>query len=251
MKAVLIRSVDPGRIVDLSHDLRPHAVVEAAFLVRAMAERFPPGTIHVVVVDPGVGGRRAGLAIECADGSLLVGPDNGVLWPLAEALGFRRAVRLAPVSGLGAARAGTTFDGRDLFAPAAAALAAGRRITALGPPQSPEVLRLPTPTLRPDTATGEIVHIDRFGNLITNLPSDTVPAEVHRMLVRVGRGRNRRLPRATSYEALGPGRLGVIGSSFGLLELSVSHGRAEERLGARVGTPVRIDWRRRHTAGER
>ena len=98
MKGVLARALPPGTVVDLVLDLRPHAIEEAAFLLRHMAPTFPPGTVHVAVVDPGVGGRRAPIAVACREGSFLVGPDNGVLGPLAEVLGVRRVVRLEPAA---------------------------------------------------------------------------------------------------------------------------------------------------------
>ncbi len=242
MKAVLLRTVRPEQLVDLTHDLRPHAIGEAAFVLRAMARGFPPGTVHLVVVDPGVGGRRAGVAIACKDGSYLVGPDNGVLYPLAEALGLRRAVRLEPTRFAPHSRVGATFDGRDLFAPAAALLARGAPISRLGPPHVATPLRIPRPVRRPGGADGEVVHVDRFGNLLTNVPTDWVPRGARRVSLRVGRRPARSLPFVGSYEALGRRRLGVLGSSFGLLELAVALGRAESRLGIGFGAAARFRW---------
>lgn len=242
MKAVLARQIDPGRTVDLAHDLPAHGVAEAAFLVRAMARGFPAGSVHVVVVDPGVGGRRAPLAIECRDGSYLVGPDNGVLYPLAEELGIRRAVRLEPARWRSASRVGTTFDGRDIFAPAAARLARGAPISELGAPHEPTPLHLPGAVRTPGGARGEVLHPDRFGNLITSVPSAWVPAGVRSLRCRLGGALPLPLPRARSYEALGPGRAGVLDSSFGLLEISVKEGRADRRFHARAGTRVALEW---------
>lgn len=249
MKGVLARSMEPGRVVDLAHDLPAHAVKEAAFLVRVMARGFPRGTVHVVVVDPGVGGRRAPIAIECTDGSYLVGPDNGVLFPLAEELGIRRTVRLVPTTGWRSPRVGTTFDGRDIFAPAAALLAGGTSLSELGRPHVPRRLRLPDAVRVRTGAKGEILHDDRFGNLITNVPSAWLPARVRSVRCRVGAASPRRLPRAPSYEALGPGRAGVLASSFGLLEVTVAGGRADRRFRAGTGTPVEFDWSPRHRVG--
>jgi len=243
MKAVLAHRLPPGWVVDLTHDLRPHAVEEAAFVVRAMAERFPAGSVHVVVVDPGVGGRRAPVAVECRDGSALVGPDNGVLIPLAEALGGGRAYRIDPTRLGTSARLGTTFDGRDIFAPAAAHLARGASPDALGPPTT-----LARPRANPARrvaggGVGAIAHVDRFGNLVTDVPTDWVPPGVATLGVRVA-GARRQLPFVTSYEAGGRGRLVALGSSFGSLELAVVEGRAVDRLGAAVGAPVRFLWRK-------
>jgi S-adenosyl-L-methionine hydrolase (adenosine-forming) len=249
MKAVLARSVSPGRLVDLTHDLPAHSVAEAAFVLRAMAVGFPPGTVHLAVIDPGVGGRRAPIVIACRDGSRLVGPDNGVLYPLALALGIRSVHRLSLRRGDAPHRVGTTFDGRDLFAPAAARLAQGAPPARMGPSHRPRPYRVPQPEIRPHSARGQVVHVDRFGNLITNVPSKAVPGGVRRLTVKVGRAPRRLLPLGSSYEALGTGRLGVLGSSFGSLEVSVARGRADRRTHARVGTRVRFAWGPRVRAG--
>jgi S-adenosyl-L-methionine hydrolase (adenosine-forming) len=242
MKAVLARRRPPGTVIDLAHDLRSHAVGEAAFLFRAMAVGFPAGTVHVAVIDPGVGGRRAPIVVECEDGSSLVGPDNGVLMPLAEALGDPRAYRVDPDRLGGAGRVGTTFDGRDIFAPTAALLAEGTRASRLGTPIQPRHYAVPEPRVARLSARGEVVHEDRFGNLITNIPTETVPARTRRVAVRFGTGPARALRFATSYESLLRGRIGCLGSSFGLLEVAVAEGSAARRLRAGVGSPVEIRW---------
>lgn len=237
MKAVLARSIPPGRVVDLAHDLPAHAVGEAAFVVRAMAVGFPAGTVHVVVVDPGVGGHRQPIVVACQDGSYLVGPDNGVLAPLADTLGVaavrRIDRRMAP-------RVGTTFDGRDVFTPAAAHLATGGRLHDLGPPAEMRGLTLPLARRAGNELRGEVLHVDHFGNLVSNVPTEWVPSGTHALQVRIGRSRFVRLPRSSSYEALGPGRPGILGSSFGTLELAVAEGRAADRFRARAGTPLRF-----------
>ncbi|HTT15693.1 MAG TPA: SAM-dependent chlorinase/fluorinase [Thermoplasmata archaeon] len=241
MKAVLARRLPPGLVVDLVHDLAPHDVREAGFLVRAMGQGFPAGTVHLVVVDPGVGGRRAPIAVACRDGSALVGPNNGVLEPLARALGRPRAYRLSPERlPTPAARVGTTFDGRDLFAPAAAAIALGTRPAALGPPIALRALARAEPRRGRGVLRGEIVHVDRFGNLVTNLPSGWAPPPGRSLTVTLGGRRIGRLPVTTHYEALGQGRAGILGSSFGLLEIAVREGRAAERFRARVGLAVTL-----------
>ncbi len=237
MKAVLLRSVGASRLVDLSHDLPPHGTLEAAFLLRAMASGFPPGTVHLVVVDPGVGGRRAPLAVACSDGSVLVGPDNGVLMPLARAFGGPRAFRLDPARLGVRRRVGTTFDGRDLFAPAAALLANGAEPGALGTPLSPVESPLPEPRRSARRLAGTVVHVDRCGNVITNLPSAWVPPGVRRLFVEWGR-RTRRLPWTLSYDAVAPGEPLALGSSFGTVEIARNRGSASERFGLCVGDPV-------------
>ncbi|HYA11277.1 MAG TPA: SAM-dependent chlorinase/fluorinase, partial [Thermoplasmata archaeon] len=198
MKAVLAHDLPPGTVIDLAHDLRPHALGEAAFVVRAMAARFPAGTVHIVVVDPGVGGRRAPIVVACRDGSVLVGPDNGVLGPLCDALGGGSAFRIDPTRLDAAPRVGTTFDGRDVFAPAAAQIATGTDPGALGPPI--ELRRLPEagPKRTATGASGSVLHIDRFGNLVTDVPTSWVPRGTSSVGVRLGRVR-RRVAFVTSY----------------------------------------------------
>jgi len=249
MKAALIAGgIDPSRIVDLAHDLPAHGIREAAFLFREMARSFPPSTVHVAVVDPGVGGRRAPIVIVTTAGPLLVGPDNGVLIPLAEELGFRAAYRIDRAKRGASGRVGTTFDGRDLFAPAAARLARGTRPSALGPAVSVTPFHLPSPIRLRSGARGEVVHLDRFGNLITNVPSRWVAAGTRSLRFTCGRARSRPVPWVTSYESLGRGVLGTLGSSFGLLEVAVGEGRAADRLQAGAGTAVAFEWRPRPVA---
>lgn len=237
VKGVLAHRLPPGHVVELSHDLPRGGISEAAFVVRAMASAFPPGTVHLIVIDPGVGGDRRPVVVRCADGSVLVGPDNGVLFPLAKQLGPYRAVRIdRPPRGT-RPRVGTTFDGRDLFAPVAALLARGAPIRGFGPPHRLTVRPLPDPEGGPGRFRGEVVHVDRFGNLITNVPTEWVRPRGGRVRLRLGRV-GRSLPFVTSYEAIGAGRLGALGSSFGTLEIAVAGASAADRLRGRIGLPV-------------
>ena len=183
--------------------------------------------------------------IQCAEGSVLVGPDNGILAPLGHALGRPRGFRIDPRRLEGTPRRGTTFDGRDLFAPAAALLARGIRPAHLGTPHAFRDLRLPLAVRRRDGARGEILHRDTFGNLITNIPTDWVDTTSKSVRVAIGRGRRRTLPWTGSYEALGRGNLGALGSSFGTVELAVAEGRADRRCRAGPGTPIRLESGRR------
>lgn len=240
MKAVLTTRIGADRIVDLAHDLPPHAIREAAFLFRAMAERFPSGSVHVCVVDPGVGGRRIPVAVQCAEGSLLVGPDNGVLSLLAERWGIRRVVRLDPIRVGVRDRSGATFEGRDLFAPAAARLASGEPIGRLGEPARLTRVSIPRVTVRSGRVAGEVLHADRFGNLITNIPRATLMALPERVRLRVGRRAAGTVAKVGTYEDLAPGETGVLLSSFGLAEVGVALGSAATRWKARPGDRVTL-----------
>jgi len=242
VKGALLRAAPTVPLVDLTHDLPRHRVPEAAFVFRAMASSFPPGTTHVAVVDPGVGGSRAAIAIRCGEGSVLVGPDNGVLAPLARALGSPEAFRLDPRTFSTERRVGTTFDGRDLFAPAAARIALGAPLGRLGTRTPFHDLHLPEATRSGSHARGEVVHVDHFGNLISNVPSEWIAPSALRLSVAIGGRRSSRVPWVRSYEALGRGRLGTLGSSFGTVEVAVAEGSASVRLRARTGSRLEFQW---------
>jgi S-adenosyl-L-methionine hydrolase (adenosine-forming) len=244
LKAMLYRRLPAGSVVDLTHTLPAHGVPEAAFLLLHMAQRFPAGTVHVAVVDPGVGSERAPAAIATADGSILVGPDNGLLWPLATQLGKPRAFRLDPNRIAAQGSVSPTFEGRDLFAPAAVLLASGTSLEFLGIPLEPYRYEIPVAPVGPTGIDAVVLHIDRFGNIITNAPSTQGPPVGTPMEVRIGRGPIRRGTRRRTYSDLSTTGWGVIGSSFGYLELSCRESSAARRFGTHVGDRVRLAWRK-------
>ena len=173
MKGVILGIAPEANIVDVTHDIPPQDVTAGALCLEAASETFPKGTIHVAVIDPGVGTDRHAVAIATEHGTY-VGPDNGLLTLAAERYAPWRAVRLTnaryhrrPTS--------HTFHGRDVFAPAAAHLAAGTPLADLGEPHGELVrLDLPKPTSDGTTLTGHVIHIDHFGNLITNVTGQDV-----------------------------------------------------------------------------
>jgi S-adenosylmethionine hydrolase len=237
MKAALLRYLPPERIVEIAHDLPAHGIPEAAFVLEHVGSAFPRGTVHLVVVDPGVGGDRAPLAIRCREGSVLVGPDNGVLAPLAARLGDPRAYRLDPERVRPGGTVSPTFEGRDLFAPAAAQLATRVPISRLGRPTPFLRYELPRATRSKDWIRGEILHVDRFGNLITNVPSAWLPRIPSTASVRWGR-RRLLLPRRRTYADLPPACVGILGSSFGTLEVSAREASAAATLRLGVGDRI-------------
>lgn len=224
MKGVLVSMAPACAIVDVSHDVAPQDVDGARLALARYWRRFPMGTVHVAVIDPGVGGARAAIAI-ASDGRYLVGPDNGVLSPALFALDAQAVALPVPTN------AAPTFHGRDVFAPAAARLAMGVGLHELGEPMhQPERRRTPEPRKRPDGAVeGEVLTIDRFGNAVTNLYARADGwLEVASTM----------LPVVRTYSEVSTGtRVGVIGSS-GLLEVAVRDGHAARELqltrGARV-----------------
>lgn len=240
MRGEILRRAPGVSVIDLTHEVTPHAVVEGAFLLRQILSRFPAGGTHVAIVDPGVGGRRAAVAVALADGSHLVGPDNGLLTPAADAVGIRGVVRIEPMAVAAGGSRAPTFDGRDLFAPAAAMLACGRPVHRLGRPWRLAPGAIPEPVLGRTLARGEIVHVDRFGNAVSNVPAAWPAGNARHLSVRVGR-RRRSLPRVRTYSELPAGAVGVLASSFGTLEVSARELPAARRLGLAVGTALTFE----------
>ena len=236
LKGVLLGRDPSLTLVDLTHGIAPGDIASAAYALLAAYPYFPPGTTHLVVVDPGVGTSRRPIAI-AAGGQHFVGPDNGVFSYLLEREQDAHVVEvtadrlfLAPLSG--------TFHGRDLFAPVAAALAGGAALEALGRPLTDPV-RLPplSPEQAEDGAlSGRILAIDRFGNCITSIPASAIPPEAERVDLEVA---GLRIGGIHGTFAAGSGvDPFVIRGSSGFLEIVVNGGAAAERLGVRVGDPV-------------
>lgn len=234
MKGVVLERARSARLVDVTHDVPPGDVWCGAWTLSRVWTRFPPGTIHLAVVDPGVGTDRRAAAVRIA-GRWLVAPDNGLL---TLASGDVETVRELDPARIGLEPLSDTFHGRDLFAPAAAHLAAGRDRADLGPSLDPgSLVRLPTPAPERDGGRlrGRVVHVDRFGNLITDLPLDWLP---ERPVAELG-GRE---VRATggSFAAVEPGEPVLIRGSGGTLEVCVRDGRADELLGVERGATVEV-----------
>lgn len=224
VKGALLMAVPEVDIVDISHDVAPQDVEGGRLALARYWRRFPPGTVHLVVVDPGVGADRAAIAVESA-GYALVGPDNGVLSPALLVPGARAVALAVPP------HAAPTFHGRDVFAPAAAALARGTAVVELGTPYEHAIVRrTPEPERWGDgTLQGEVIAIDHFGNAVTNvlgLRGGTL--EVAGVALTVAR----------AYADVSSGALVAVTGSNGLLEIAERDGSAARRLGLARGTPV-------------
>jgi len=230
-----------AHVVDLTHAIPPGDVTCAAFVLEAAAADFPPGTVHLAVVDPGVGTSRLALGV-AAHGQHFVGPDNGVLeWALGaagarvHALDNERWFR-QPVS--------HTFHGRDVFAPVAAHLAQGVALASFGPAvENPVRLRLPAPRAEGGALRGRIAYRDRFGNALTNLTASAIaatfpgvpePELVVEVLDRTITGIQR------SYGDVPIGALVALLGSSGRLEIAEAHGDATKRFGLGIGDVVRV-----------
>ena len=242
MKGVIMSGAAGARVVDITHEIQAGDVRGGALALEAAAPFFPSGTIHVVVVDPGVGTRRRALAVEAAD-AVFIGPDNGVLSLAAK--GPRR-VYVLDRSERHRATVSATFHGRDVFAPIAALLADGARLRDLGTPAASMMdLELPLPSVSKQEVTGRIIHCDRFGNLVTNITTAelralSATAGAAHLAVTVGRRSAGRVVRTYGDAAAGA-LLALVGSA-GRLEIAVREGSAAQRLRHRPGadTAVRV-----------
>ena len=260
MKGVILGINPLASIVDISHAIEPQSVLEGAFIIGNSHGFFSRGTIHVVVVDPGVGASRSALLLVTPSASFL-SPDNGILSYVLEG-GPAREPEISdssqtPAQGAGARRlplpegyraysltnrefwlhpVSSTFHGRDIFAPVAAHLSLGVPPHRLGE-EVRQITWLPIQRTywEGDTLMGHVVHIDRFGNLITNVRADLLPSQ-DSLTVEVKGHQIAGL--SPSYAEGGP-LLAIIGS-HGNLEVSVKNGSASEELGASVGDPVRV-----------
>jgi hypothetical protein len=254
MKGVILSIAPDARLVDLSQDIAPQDVRQAAYVLHATYPFFPPRTVHLVVVDPGVGSARRAIALRTPKGTF-VGPDNGVFSYIMAEQPVEAVVELAdPRYQL--PEVSHTFHGRDIFAPAAAHLAAGVPLDALGPPV-PDPITLPLPQLAIDAEaiSGEVLHTDHFGNVITSIGRLTwrsdAPGLTLEPAFRSGRealtlrddGRVRAGGRVIdgihrAYASVERGELLALVGSGGFLEVAVREGSAAERLELRPGDPI-------------
>ena len=252
MKGVILGRCD-ARLVDIAHDFPRQDVPTSAFWLREVLPEFPPA-VHLVVVDPGVGTDRAALVVRAGD-HVLVGPDNGVLYPPARALasdddGDGGDGNDADGDGDGAVTAyeirvddppSTTFHGRDVFAPAAAVVHGTDPDELSGLPflsaaADPVDTEFPTPEIDADGATATVLAVDGFGNVITNLPGEALAGSD---AVRVD---GTRRPVVASYAHADPGTPVVTVGSHGNVECAVNRGRGDDAFGLRVGERVRFGF---------
>ncbi|TVQ66357.1 MAG: hypothetical protein EA360_05845 [Balneolaceae bacterium] len=239
MKAVILGINPDVRIIDISHDIPPQDVMAGAWVVRNASMLFPPETIHVVVVDPGVGTNRTPVAIRIKD-QLFVGPDNGIFSLIGEDFEYQ-AIHLNREAFWRDERS-NTFHGRDIFAPVAAHLSGGTPLHELGSP----ILKLVTfrwavPIADRDGIQGWIVHIDRFGNLISNISEKMIRDHVDQgRTFRIYVGNTILDTIHTTFASVPDGEpVGYIGST-GKLEVAINRGNAREMLGVEKGAQISI-----------
>lgn len=244
MKGVVLSRVPAATLVDLCHEVPPGDVETAAFFLEAAAPTFPPDTVHLAVVDPGVGTERRILVVE-TEGGVFVGPDNGVFHPF---LDDARRVVAAERPDLHRPAPGATFHGRDRFAPLAAALLGGETAADLGGEiDDPVRLDLPPPERHTDEGSdgggvvlrGRVRHVDHFGNLVTDLPAEWLSSAVSSgVSVEVAVDGHRTDLWVRTYAEIPPGRAAVLVGSLGTLELSLDGASLAEAWGVERGATV-------------
>lgn len=242
LKGVILGINPQAVLVDLTHEVPPQDIQTAALVLAAAAPYFPPGTIHLAVVDPGVGTARRGLAA-CGRGQLWVGPDNGLFHLIFagrtdfEIVSLENPAYFLP-------QVSATFQGRDLFAPVAAHLSLKADLSALGPAiTDPVRLPWPEPLFTPEIIIGEVIHVDRFGNLISNIAAADFFSWLRSgdFRLKVGPAVLTRLHR--TYGEVAPGELLALVGSHGYLEIACSQESAAARLAAGAGLPLEIRWK--------
>ncbi len=237
LKGVILGLQPQAGVIDLTHEVPPGDLLAGAVALRAACRFFQRGTIHVAVVDPGVGSARPAIVVETRD-YFFVGPDNGILSLALRRETVRRIHRLEN-SRYFLPRISQTFHGRDIFAPVAAHLSRGVPAQRFGTQQE-DYRKLPWPEVRPNRGglRGEIVYVDRFGNALSNVGNDWLDATGHEWVVRLP---NRHLcPVRPFYQAVGPGKPVAVAGSSGFLEIALNGGNAARVLGLRRGSVVTL-----------
>ena len=232
MKGVILGICPQTQLVDLTHEVPPQAILTGSYLLQSILDYFPKGTVHLTVVDPGVGSRRKTVAFK-SRGHFFVGPDNGLIPAALKHWGIEQAVELTEKK-YRLPNTSSTFHGRDVFAPAAAYLAKGVPMVKLGKKTNNWVWgEIPKPFKTSKGWHGEVLWVDRFGNLLTNLESKHLP-KPFRMRV----GKTVILSFIKHYVEVKKGTVAALIGSSGKLEVSVSGGNASRKLGVGIGASV-------------
>ena len=243
MKGAIV-SINPhARLLDLTHDLKPFHIREAAYLLEQSARYFPGKTIFVAVIDPGVGTARRPILVRTRADKYYVGPDNGLFTCVVERQRLAEAYVLQEPAFFLCPEVSATFHGRDIFAPVAAHLSLGVDPTRFGP-RLAEMVLLPRMAAQRvnQTIQGEVVHIDRFGNVVTNIHAawliDVRPGQ--RLQVTIADDAHT-IPFCLTYAEASPGALVCLVNSDAAFEVAVSQGNASERLRVQVGDPILLN----------
>jgi S-adenosylmethionine hydrolase len=235
LKGAILSVAPAAPLVDLTHQVPPQAVDVGAFLLWSAVEVFSAGSVHLAVVDPGVGSARRAVAARADRGDLFVGPDNGLLVPALERLGGVAAAVELTEPRYWRPSPSTTFHGRDLFGPVAGHLASGVPLADLGRPVAlHRPFELPMPTVSANQIVGAVLHVDGYGTLVTSIPAEVLPVSYVVHLA------GREVAAAASYQAVAPGALLALVGSAGLLEIAARDASAAALLAVGRGTTVSV-----------
>ena len=239
MKGVMLTICPDATLVDITHDVPPHDVLDGALQLAAAARYFPAGTIFLAVVDPGVGGARRGIAAEAGD-YRFVAPDNGVLTAVFREWTPKKIVELTERR-YARPTVSRTFEGRDRFAPAAGWLAKGIQLTALGRP-APDYhkLDIPVPQVGETNITGVVLRVDRFGNLVTNIDRRSFEAASRSGAMQVVAGGHTVGRLVATYSDIQAGEICALFGSTDHLELAANSDSAAERLALARGAAIEV-----------
>ncbi|HSN73828.1 MAG TPA: SAM-dependent chlorinase/fluorinase [Anaerolineae bacterium] len=237
MKGVILSIAPQATLIDITHQIAPQNVREAAYVLHTALPYFPPGAVHVAVVDPGVGSARRPMAAR-VDGSFLVGPDNGVFTFALHGAGQPAACLHLDNPAYWLPQVSRTFHGRDIFSPMAAHLANGVPLEALGTPiDDPICFDVRHPQREADgSLRGEVIHVDRFGNLVSNIPGDWLAGRLWNVRI----AGQQIIGPSLSYAEIESGQLLTLVSSNATLEVAVRDGSAAGRLGVAAGEPIDV-----------
>jgi S-adenosylmethionine hydrolase len=239
MKGMILSANPDACIVDITHEIPAHDIVNASFTLVRTYHHFPEGTIHMVVVDPGVGGLRKNIAV-LTDHYIFVGPDNGI-FTMTLSKEKPREIRMIKNPPFVKTRISDTFHGRDVFAPCAGYLSAGKNFTGVGPPvKRLKSLTYPGVTREGNVLKGEVVTIDSFGNMITNISKHTFQSFAGKRKTEIFFGTERFNKVMNRYIDVPQGSPLVLFGSSGYLEISMNEGNASSYFMTSVGTPVSI-----------
>jgi S-adenosyl-L-methionine hydrolase (adenosine-forming) len=239
LKAVVLGLCPEATLIDITHDIPPHDMMTAALELAASYKYFPSGTIFLVVVDPGVGSTRRGIAVDTGD-YRFVAPDNGVLTAVLKEAPAKRVVELTERR-YARPTVSRTFEGRDRFAPAAGWLAKGVDLSALGRSAGAiQQLAIPSPEIGSDLLSGEVLRVDRFGNLVTNIDRKLFDKFTHANGIEIFAATHQIGRVVATYAEAAPGEVCALFGSTDHLEIAVNAGSASDSLNLSRGAPVTI-----------
>ena len=238
MKAIIMGIAPDARIVDVSHDIPSQDIMAGSWVLKNSAMLFPKNSVHCVVVDPGVGTERNPIALRIED-QLFVGPDNGIFSLLTEGKDFE-AVRLTNKKYWGQ-KSSNTFHGRDIFAPVAAHLSTGVDLQELGDPVDELVnYRWAVPIADKDGVQGWVIHIDKFGNLVTNVSEELINEAIDGRSIKIYVGNTILDEIVTTFGSVAEGEPAAFIGSSGMLEIGINKGNAKEMLGVQKGAQISL-----------